>query len=144
MNETGRLRVALLVLRLGLGVFLALWSVDKLVQSQGTVHIFSHFYGLHIPATAARVIGVAELLLSAAFLAGWWKTGTYGLALLLHTVSTLSTYRELLSPFGRNHLFIAGVPVLAAFVALFVLRREDTLLSLDRRPPPDPAHSDHI
>jgi len=60
-----------------------------------------------------------------------WKTLSYGLGLLLHAVSTLATYQELFAPFGANHLFLAALPVLAAFIALFLLRRQDTLLSLD-------------
>ncbi|MGQ0656665.1 MAG: hypothetical protein ACT4NU_00985 [Chromatiales bacterium] len=62
---------------------------------------------------------------------GLWRTLTYGAALLIHAMSTLSTYHELLSPFGKNHLFIAAVPVLAAFTALFLLRREDCLWAHD-------------
>jgi hypothetical protein len=61
---------------------------------------------------------------------GLWKR-PYGLGLLLHAISTLVTYEQLLFPFGENHLFIASIPVLAAFIVLFLLRRQDTLLSLD-------------
>jgi len=39
-----------------------------------------------------------------------------------------------LSPFGKNHLFIAALPVLAAFVALFMLREFDTFCAFGRRP----------
>jgi len=53
---------------------------------------------------------------------------------VMRTNSTLSTYEQLLSPFGKNHLFIAALPVLAAFVALFMLREFDTFCAFGRRP----------
>ncbi len=128
-----RERVALLVLRVGLGLFLLLWSIDKLMAPEGTVRIFEVFYKVSISLPLAYGIGVVEALLSILILLGAWKRYTYGMGLMLHGISTLSTWRQLLSPFGKNHLFIAGLPVLAAFVALYLLRERDTLWALDRR-----------
>jgi len=125
------LPVALFILRLGLGAFLLLFGIDKLVAPATTVEVFAQFYGLIVSHGMVYGAGVLEILLGLAFLAGLWKTLSYGLGLLLHAVSTLVTYQELLSPFGANHLFLAALPVLAAFIALFLLRRQDTLLSLD-------------
>lgn len=125
-----QLAVALLILRIALVVFLLLFGIDKLVATETAVRVFVHYYGLSISTPLTHAAGVLEILLSLAMLAGFWKTITYGLGLLLHAISTLVTYEQLLSPFGENHLFIAGIPVLAAFIALFLLRRQDTLLSL--------------
>lgn len=126
------LAVSLLILRIALAVFLLLFGIDKLVATDTTVEVFAHFYGLSISAPVAQGAGILEILLSLAMLAGLWKTATYGLGLTLHAISTLATYEQLLSPFGENHLFIAGIPALAAFVALFLLRRHDTLWSFGR------------
>lgn len=68
-------------------------------------------------------------------MAGLWKTVTYGLGLVIHAISTIATIPQLLDPFGENHLFIAGIPVLAAFAALFLLRRHDTLWTVGGRGP---------
>ena len=127
--SNSELPVALFILRLGLGAFLLLFGIDKLVVPETTVEVFAQFYGLIVSHGMVYATGVLEILLGLAFLAGLWKTLSYGLGLLLHAVSTLATYHELLSPFGANHLFLAAVPVLAAFLALFVLRRHDTLWS---------------
>jgi uncharacterized membrane protein YphA (DoxX/SURF4 family) len=127
-NRTG---LALLILRVGLGFFLLLWSIDKLVAPENTVRIFERFYFIPINATLAQVTGLAELLLSVCIILGFRKTISYGLGMALHAVSTISTYDQLLSPFGKNHLFIAGLPVLAAFVTLFLLRKQDRVLSVD-------------
>lgn len=127
------LAIPLLILRIALAVFLLLFGIDKLVATETTLEVFAHFYGLSVSAPVAYVAGILEILLSLAMLAGLWKTATYGLGLLLHAISTLATHEQLLSPFGENHLFIAGMPVLAAFVALFLLRDHDVLWSVDAR-----------
>lgn len=123
------LPAALFILRLGLGAFLLLFGIDKLIAPATTVEVFAQFYGLIVSHGMVYATGALEILLGLAFLAGLWKTLSYGLGLLLHAVSTLATYHELLSPFGANHLFLAAIPVLAAFIALFLLRRHDTLWS---------------
>lgn len=130
--SAGRTTITLLILRLGLGVFLLLWSIDKLVAPQGAVNIFQFFYDIGISINVAYVLGVLELVVSLAIIAGLLKTYSYGLGLLVHATSTAVSYQQLLEPFGSNRVFIAGIPVLAAFIALFLLRRQDTLLSVDR------------
>ena len=127
--------VGLLILRLGLGVFLLLFGIDKLVAPHTTAAVFSHYYGLDVVPGGALIYGAGllEIALGLAILAGIWKTLTYGLGLALHSVSTLVTYRELLSPFGENHMYLAAVPVLAGFVTLFLLRHHDVLWSLGAR-----------
>lgn len=121
-----RLPVALAVLRGTLGIFLLLWALEKIVAPAGTTQIFASFYGVEISTDLAPWIGGAELVLVAAFLAGLWRRLTYGLATLFHAVSVASTWQQLLDPIGPpNHLFIAGVPVLAGFVVLYLLRDWD-------------------
>jgi uncharacterized membrane protein YphA (DoxX/SURF4 family) len=130
--DNRELGVALLVLRLGAGVFLLLFGLDKLVATGMAQEVYAQFYGLAASAALVRAAGVLEILLGLAILAGLWKTLSYGLGLALHAISTVATWRELLAPFGDNHLFLAALPTLAAFVALFLLRRRDTLWSVAR------------
>ena len=50
----------------------------------------------------------------------------------MHAGSTFSSWQQYLDPF--NHLlFFTAWPMLAACVALYVLRDQDTLLSIDGR-----------
>lgn len=129
--NTDRVSAALFTLRIGLGAFLLLWSIDKLVAPEGMVAIYQYFYHLGITNEIAYVVGTLELLLSLAIIAGFLKTYSYGLGLLLHAITTVAVYRQLLNPFGGNHLFIATLPVLAGFIALFIMRHQDNLWSMD-------------
>lgn len=118
---------ALLVLRITLGLFLLQWGVEKFVVPENTVAIWSYFYGLDISQTLGYVFGAVEIAIAGCLFLGLLRTVAYGAALALHAVSVLVSWRQLLDPWGdaANHLFIAGVPVLGALIALFLLRHWD-------------------
>mgnify|MGYP006309624355 CR=1 FL=1 len=126
-----RLPVSLLALRIGIAIVMLVWSADKLLRPEHAAGIFGTFYALPgLGEAVFYVLGALLLLIVLAFLAGAWRTWTYGAILAMHTVSTLSSFRQYLAPFeGPNILFFAAWPMLAACLALFLLRREDTLLS---------------
>lgn len=131
MNDDGRIvqaaKGASLALRITLGLFLLQWGVEKFVVPQSTVGIWQHFYGLTVPSVMGYLFGVAEIAIAICILLGIYRTVAYGSGLALHTISLLVTWRQLLNPWGDpvNHLFIAGLPVLGAFIALFLLRHWD-------------------
>jgi putative oxidoreductase len=125
-------RIGLFILRFGMGFFLLLWGLDKIFAPESTVMVYKIFYKIPINVSTSFGIGILEIILSIAIILGLWKRLSYGLGLLLHTISTFATYKQLLTPFGQNHLFIAGLPVLAGFIALYLLREEDTLWSLSK------------
>ena len=118
---------ALLILRITLGLFLLQWGIEKFVVPANTVGIWAYFYGLSVPAALGYLFGAIEIVLAGCLFLGLFRTVSYGAAAALHAVSVLVTWRQLLSPWSdpANHLFIAGVPVLGAFIALFLLRRWD-------------------
>jgi uncharacterized membrane protein YphA (DoxX/SURF4 family) len=121
------LRPALLALRITLGIFLLQWGVEKFLVPQNTVAIWGYFYGLDVSATVGYVFGVAEIAIALCLFLGIFRTVAYGAAMALHAVSVVVSWRQLIDPWGdpANHLFIAGVPVLGALVALFLLRKWD-------------------
>lgn len=131
-------RWALAILRVSLGLFLLLWGIEKFVIPEVTVRIWQAFYGVGLAAALVPVVGALETGLAVAITVGVWRRVTYGLGLALHAVSVLSSWRQLIDPWGLrsgggpNHLFLAGVPVLAAFIALYLLRDRDTW-TLDER-----------
>lgn len=125
------LAISLWLLRIGLGVFLLLFGLDKLVATDAAARIFVHYYGMNLSTPFVYGAGALEIALAFVILAGLWRTLSYGLGFLVHAASMFVSYRELLDPFGENHMYLAALPVLAAFAALFLLRRRDSLWSLD-------------
>lgn len=124
---TQTLFYALLALRITLGLFLLQWGIEKFVVPQNTVAIWGYFYGLNIPQALSYVYGAVEIAIAGCLFFGAFRTVAYGAALILHAVSMLVSWRQLLDPWGdpMNHLFIAGLPVLGALIALFLLRHWD-------------------
>jgi hypothetical protein len=124
-----RTAAALLILRFFLGIFLLQWSIEKLILPSATVRIAQGFYGVSLPIEGAYALGIAELVLSLALLVGAYRTISYGLSLLVHTVTVLVSLRQLFDPFGLaklgNHLWIATWPTWGAFAALFLMRSSD-------------------
>lgn len=118
---------ALLVLRITLGVFLLQWGVEKFVVPQNTTAIWGYFYGLNVSQSVGYLFGVVEIAIAICLFLGRSKTVAYAAALGLHAVSVIVSWRQLINPWGdpTNHLFIASVPVLGAFIALFLLRHWD-------------------
>ena len=124
-----RLTWTLLALRLSVFLVMVVWTTDKFVRPSHAADIFEHFYAVNgIGASIVRVLATLELTLLAAFVTGFARRWSYGLVLLLHALSTLSSWRQYLHPFERsNILFFAAWPMLAACVALYALRECDTL-----------------
>ena len=129
MNSNDRLPVALLLLRLGVFVVMFIWTIDKFVRPEHAAAVYEHFYFIGgLGKTVFYVIGAIELVILAGFLLGIQKRFTYGAVLLLHAVSTLSSFPQYLAPFADvNLLFYAAWPMLAACFALYILRDQDTL-----------------
>lgn len=131
-------RWALALLRVALGLFLLLWGLEKFTIPNATVGIWAKFYGVALTASAVPLVGALEITLGVTITLGLWRRASYGLGVIVHAVSTLSSWRQLLDPWGLrsggspNHLFLAGVPVLAAFAALYLMRARDAW-TLDER-----------
>lgn len=90
-----RLRFCLLLLRLGVAVVMAFWTADKFLNPDHAGTVFRHFYGFEGLGTQVfLLIGTAEALIALAFAAGLFKTFSYAAVLLMHTVSTLSSWRQ--------------------------------------------------
>ena len=126
MNERERISNALVALRIGVFVVMFMWTLDKFVNVAHASRVFENFYGLSgLESGIMAAIGIAELILILAFVAGYQKRVSYAAVLILHGISTLSSYRQYLDPFN-NLLFFAAWPMLAACFALYLLRDLDT------------------
>ncbi|MDY0248788.1 MAG: hypothetical protein RBR45_01885 [Pseudomonas sp.] len=98
-----------------------------MINPEHAAGVFSGFYGLeNLGNIVFYMIGSVQLVLILLFVAGLFKTWTYAILLALHALSTFSTFALYLKPFD-NLLFFAAWPMLAACIALFLLRDCDTL-----------------
>jgi hypothetical protein len=133
MQKPSNLEVSLLIMRLATAVFLLVWAIDKIVNQGHAQNVFKTFYFTTPSPEILTALGAAQSLIVLAFAAGFARFWTYGAVLLMHLVSTLSTYGRLLNPWGSGAqlLFWAAIPILAAMLALFLLREQDRLLSID-------------
>lgn len=136
-NVGGRVPFVLLLLRLGIFIVMLMWALDKFFAPEHASAVFEAFY--RIPGLGTAIIyglGAIQLLIVLGFVAGFQKTWTYGAVLLMHTVSTLSSFPRYLDPFTTpNLLFFAAWPMLAACFGVFYLRDLDTLWTIDRKAP---------
>ena len=128
-NDRNRVGFALLVLRLTVFVVMLIWTIDKFVRPAHAASVYEHFYFLRgLGPAVIYTIGVAELILLLGFVIGFAPGLTYLLVLLLHAISTFSSFRQYFHPFeGPNILFFAAWPMLGACFALYYLRDLDML-----------------
>jgi hypothetical protein len=134
LEDRNRVGVALLILRVTVFLVMLIWTIDKFIRPAHAASVYEHFYFLGgFGPSIIYAIGVAEMLLLLGFLIGFAPRLTYGVVLLLHAVSTFSSFRQYLQPFeGPNILFFAAWPMLGACFALYYLRDLDTLWSVRR------------
>jgi putative oxidoreductase len=132
LNDRNRVAVALLVLRISVFFVMLTWTIDKFVRPAHAISVYEHFYFLRgVGPAMIYSIGILELLLLIGFVSGFTPRLTYGLVLLLHAISTFSSFRQYFHPFeGPNILFFAAWPMLGACFALYYLRDLDTLFRL--------------
>lgn len=130
MNDHPQLRhlpLSLFLLRLGVLAVMLPWTIDKLINPEHAAMVFGNFYLLPDQSAAFFLaVGALQGLILLGFALGYFKTWTYGLVLAMHTISTLASWKMYLAP---NLLFYAAWPMLAACVALFLMRDLDTLFS---------------
>ena len=129
VNEQ-KLQLSLFFLRLGVFIVMFMWTIEKFFNPGHQIAIMEYFYLM--PGMGNNVVyalGAVELVIVLMFVAGVKKTFSYGAVLVLHGLSTFSSFREYLDPFN-NMLFFAAWPMLAACLTLFLLREQDQKYSL--------------
>src|SRR5690348_5514062 len=104
LDVRDRVGVALLVLRFTVFLVMLIWTIDKFVRPEHAISVYEHFYFLRgLGPGIIYAIGIAELVLLIGFMIGLAPGLTYSLVLLLHAVSTFSSFRQYLHPFeGPN------------------------------------------
>ena len=131
-RQDNQLQLSLLLLRLSVFLVMFMWTIDKFINPGHAAKVYESFYNIAgLEDVVMFAIGAIEIIILLLFLVGFKKKYTYGAVLALHTVSTLSSYKQYLAPFdGPNLLFFAAWPMLAACFTLFLLRDQDNMISL--------------
>lgn len=129
------LKPALLITRLFIAYFMLMWALDRFSDAEHAQNVASSFYkigDLSLSALPPEIVGAFLLVVIFAFLIGLKKRISYGLVMIIHGLGTLFTIKNLV-PFSDSFtlIFLASLPTLGAMILLFILRREDTLLSLN-------------
>ncbi len=136
INQDRQEALGMVVLRLGLAWFLFVWAVNKILAPVQYQKIWGYFHGIDIGSTMPYVMGGAQIIICLAMAVGVWRTVSYGLALLMHSVTMVVIFPDLIAPFVIENGFPVNrnqsiaVAAWAAFLALWLLRRRD-VWSLD-------------
>lgn len=124
--------LGMLVLRVGLAWFFLVWAINKMLAPGQYQSMWKFMHGVEIGASLPYVLGVLQILLCAALILGYKRVYTYAIAALLHAVSVSAIFDRLIHPFvindkgfPINRNATIGLAALAAFVALWLLRRQD-------------------
>ena len=129
MSQQNRLQWALFLLRAGIFIVMFVWALDKFLTPEHAAHVYKTFYFIDdLGPLIMLAIGAIEMLIILAFLGGVWKRYTYGIVMLLHGVSTFSSWE--FYTLKINLLFFAAWPMLAACIALYLLRDSDVKFTL--------------
>jgi hypothetical protein len=132
MKTDKHLTLSLFALRITVALVMLVWNLDKFINPGHAATVYENFYRLGgLSSTVMYGIGAVEIVIVTAFLAGFMKRFSYGAVLVLHAISTLSSYKQYLAPFdGPNILFFAAWPMLGACLALYLLRDRDVLFTV--------------
>lgn len=131
--STINLRIPLFLTRLSIFYFMLPWQVQRFINPEATAGIAAKHYKISgLPEFVPMAIGVFMMALIIAFVCGFKKRISYGLVLLVHGAGTLMTVPRLI-PWTENfaQIFLAAIPTVAAMYLLYLLRDQDTLLSID-------------
>ena len=93
MTDKSRIQWALLLLRLGVFIVMFVWTLDKFINPEHAAKVYEHFYFMDVELSMMTILGVVEMVIILAFVAGLYKRFTYGFVMIVHGISTLSSWK---------------------------------------------------
>ena len=124
--------VALLILRFGLAWFLFVWAVNKILAPGQYARIWGFFHGIEIDKVMPPIMGSLQIIICLAIALGLWRVVTYALGFLMHSVTMIVIFNDLIHPFiisdngypvNRNQSI--ALVAWVAFAAIWLLRHYD-------------------
>lgn len=128
-----RRALALLFLRITIGLLLVWWGIDKFRDPAHGAKVAEKFYlGLGTGSAAVAAAGVLELLVGAAVILGVLRRFAYPAMIFVTAATAVGVWRSVLDPWGlwlegTVVLFYPSIIVLAGAVVLWVFRSDDQL-----------------
>lgn len=122
------LPLALLIIRLSAGAFLAIWASLKFYRPEWMVNVFRNTYKLDfITQDYAFAVGALQMLVVILFIIGFQRTILYSFTALMHSAGVIGSLPALLFKFTNypQNLLWTSVPTLGALIALYLLREHD-------------------
>lgn len=132
INFDNRLSASLLFLRLVLAVYLLQWAWLHAIYASAAVDVYVRWYGVSPSAEAIRISGYVLALVGLMMALGICRRITYALAIVFFGGLLIGLIPHLIDPYGfhqtnrPNHAFIAQVPALTGYIALYALRELDS------------------
>jgi putative oxidoreductase len=129
--------VAMLLLRVSMGLLMLVWGLDKLVNPEHGVRVAERFYaGFLSSATLMPMYGAAQCALGALVIAGWGRRLSYPALIAITAATLVGVWRSIIDPWGwylqgTNALFFPSLIVFAAALVLHSARSSDRY-ALDR------------
>lgn len=125
---------ALFALRLTIFLLMIVWASLKLLMPEAYVGIYKGFYGLDTGISLVYALGALQILFLLAYALGLFKFVTTGGVMLMNLASMVVSFPKMadLTADKANILFIAAIPVFGASLAHFLMRKNDTFLSLGK------------
>ena len=130
--------LSLLALRASLGLLMLVWGADKLANPAHGMRVAERFYfGLFGAAALMPVLGVLQIALGAAVVAGLMRRLAYPALLAITGLTLVGVWRSVLDPWGwvldgTNALFFPSLIVFAGALVVNAFRGADAL-ALDAR-----------
>lgn len=109
------------------------WAIGRFLAQEQSNEAIRFFFHVKLEQGFSPMLGSAQLVVIACFVAGFRRWVSYGVVLIMNAAAVLATYEYIIDPYGsfEHRLFWNGVPVVAACFVLFWLRKYDTHWSLD-------------
>lgn len=132
MLDRNRFLLSLLLIRIGLGAFFIILSLEKMFNTQSAIEKMANTYSLTLGSSSMVLLGACQLVFSLLFIFGAYKNITYLLAITLQIISTVIWIVHAPNLF-YGEMLIGNIPILFSLIALFLCRNFDTRLSLGKR-----------
>jgi putative oxidoreductase len=130
--------IALLFLRVSIGLLVFLWGIDKLVDPEHAIRVSDNFYlGLLSLPSLLPLLGIGQIAVALLAMAGLFRRFVDPMILLINLGSLLGVWRSIVDPWGwvlegTNVLFFPSLIVVAGCLVLIAFQDEERFV-LDRR-----------